>query len=56
MKLQTPPAQRVAEPVRPVRVVPAPRPRPRRNRRLILALALVTLAGFLLGLGLPAHP
>ena len=56
MKLDTPYLPRIAEPVARVRVsAPAPRRTPR-SRKLILALALVALAGFLLGLGLPAHP
>lgn len=57
MQIQTQPpyARCGAEPIRPVRAI-APRPRPRRNRKLLLTLALVIVAGFLLGLGLPAHP
>ncbi|MEV0398954.1 hypothetical protein [Actinoallomurus sp. NPDC050550] len=56
MKLDTPYPPRIAEPVaRVCASAPAPRRSPR-SRRLILALALVAVAGFLLGLGLPAHP
>ncbi|WP_345431327.1 hypothetical protein [Actinoallomurus vinaceus] len=56
MKLDTPYPPRIAEPVARV-CVPAPAPRRSpRSRRLILALTLVAVAGFLLGLGLPAHP
>jgi hypothetical protein len=56
MKLDTPYPPRIVEPVAHVRAsAPAPRHSPR-SRRLILALTLVAVAGFLLGLGLPAHP
>lgn len=56
MKLDTTYPPRIAEPVARVRATaPAPRRSPR-SRRLVLALTLVALAGFLLGLGLPAYP